>query len=352
MIDETSRKLIERAAAHLRGRGQAPAEPAPSHQTPAYQEPILRQPAEPAYREPVLRQPEPAYQEPALRPSRPQAPQPEARAYGGSALRQPAEPAYQDEDYDEPAPQAAPQTYSRQVSIDKASLARHGITVPSTKRSRASEEFRIVKRQVVGNYMDEAADDAMNRNRVIMVTSARPREGKTFTAINLALAIATEQDLKVLLIDLDTKRHAMQEMMGIPANYGLTDLLSNPEIDFSEVVLRTNLPNLTVMPAGTPNIRSPELLSSKRTRAMFAEMTQRYSDRFIVFDAPSVLASSDPAVLAGLVGQVLLVIEADHTQQEEVETAVGLVSACPNVSLLLNKIRTSAADQFGSYSDY
>jgi receptor protein-tyrosine kinase len=352
MIDETSRKLIERAAAHLRGRSNAPAEPAPIAQAPVYQEPILRQP-EPAYREPVLRQPEPAYQEPMLAQPRAHAqPQPQARAYGGSALRQPAEPVYQDEEYDEPAPQVAPQTYSRQVSIDRSSLARHGITVPSTKRSRASEEFRIVKRQIVGNYMDEAADDAMNRNRVIMVTSARPREGKTFTAINLALAIATEQDLKVLLIDLDTKRHAMQEMMGIPANYGLTDLLSNPEIDFSEVVLRTNLPNLTVMPAGTPNIRSPELLSSKRTRAMFAEMTQRYSDRFIVFDAPSVLGSSDPAVLAGLVGQVLLVIEADHTQQEEVETAVGLVSACPNVSLLLNKIRTSAADQFGSYSDY
>lgn len=341
MIDETSRKLIERAAAHLRARGQAPSAPVPP---PPVNDPYVPPPANPAaYAPPGAMASEPAYREPVL--ARPSAPHPR-----GPAPRARAAPAYAEDEYEEPLP--APQTVSRQVSIDRNSLARHGITIPSAKRSRVVEEFRMVKRQVVGNYMEEAADDAMNKNRVIMVTSARPREGKTFTAINLALSIATEQDLKVLLIDLDTKYHAMQDMMGIPANYGLIDLLSNPEIDFSDVVLRTNLPNLTVMPAGTPNVRSPELLSSKRTRAMFTEMTQRYSDRFIIFDAPSVLGSSDPAVLAGLVGQVVMVVEADRTQQEELETAVGLVSACPTISLLLNKIRTSAADQFGSYSDY
>ncbi len=339
MIDEISRKLIERAAAHLRARGQAPAAPMPPVNDPFVPPPANRA----AYAPQAAMAPETAYREPMLAG-------PSAPRHRGPAPRTQAAPAYVEDEYEEPAP--APQAVSRQVSIDRNSLARHGITIPSAKRSRVVEEFRMVKRQVVGNYMEEAADDAMNKNRVIMVTSARPREGKTFAAINLALSIATEQDLKVLLIDLDTKYHAMQDMMGIPANYGLTDLLSNPEVDFSDVVLRTNLPNLTVMPAGTPNIRSPELLSSKRTRAMFTEMTQRYSDRFIIFDAPSVLGSSDPAVLAGLVGQVVMVVEADRTQQEEVETAVGLISACPIISLLLNKIRTSAADQFGSYSDY
>ena len=112
------------------------------------------------------------------------------------------------------------------------------------------------------------------------------------------------------------------------------------------------MPNLAVMPAGNPDNRGPELLSSKRTRAMFEEMTQRYSDRFIIFDAPSCLASSDPATLSELVGQVLFVVEADQTQQEEVEAAVALVRACPNVSLLLNKVRAGATDQFGSYSNF
>ncbi len=347
MIDETSRKLIERAAAHLRGRGQASAAPPAESYAPPPAPPVndayVPQQATPAAYAPQSAPAGSAYREPVM------AARPAAPRHRGPAPQLRAAPAYEEEFVEETAPAPA---VSRQVSIDRNSLARHGITIPSAKRSRVVEEFRMVKRQVVGNYMEEAADDAMNKNRVIMVTSARPREGKTFAAINLALSIATEQDLKVLLIDLDTKYHAMQDMMGIPANYGLTDLLSNPEVDFSDVVLRTNLPNLTVMPAGTPNIRSPELLSSKRTRAMFTEMTQRYSDRFIIFDAPSVLGSSDPAVLAGLVGQIVMVVEADRTQQEEVETAVGLVSACPIISLLLNKIRTSAADQFGSYSDY
>ena len=362
MIDETSRQLIERAAAHLRARGAGAPAAAPAAPAPVYQAPPAAPPPAPA---PVYAPP--AYQPPAYQPPVYQQPaQPQAyeapEAVNGTGYGY-AEPGFAAQSapqlYADPNGYAAPANgapaapgYSRQVSIDRGSLARCGIVVPSATRSRVVEEFRIVKRQIVAKYMDELDDAAANRNRVIMVTSTRPREGKTFAAINLALSLATEQDLKVLLIDLDTKHHAMQEMMGIPANYGLTDLLANPEIDFSEVVLRTNLPNLTVMPAGSPNIRSPELLSSRRTRGIFNEMTQRYSDRFIIFDAPAVLASSDPAILAGLVGQIVLVVEADHTQQEELETAVGLLSACPNVSLLLNKVRTSAADQFGSYSDY
>ncbi|MDE2165156.1 MAG: AAA family ATPase [Alphaproteobacteria bacterium] len=403
MIDETSRKLIERAAAHLKSRAPAAAaamavpQPSAAYAPSAYPETGYPQSAYPATAPaptafPQSPAPQPTYQaRPAPQPMyQPQAaPQPQAYAphYAQAAYQQPAPaaavngaPAYA---YGEPAyepayrgghaasgyPQAAAMNgyerevegpsmappasgYSRQVSIDRGALARCGITVPSAHRSRVVEEFRIVKRQIVSKYMDEPDDEAANRNRVIMVTSTRPREGKTFTAINLALSIATEQDLKVLLIDLDTKHHAMQEMMGIPASYGLTDLLANPDIDFSEVVLRTNMPNLTVIPAGTPNIRSPELLSSRRTRAIFSEMAQRYNDRFIVFDAPAVLASSDPAILASLVGQIVLVVEADHTQQEELETAIGLLSACPNISLLLNKVRTSTADQFGAYSDY
>jgi receptor protein-tyrosine kinase len=252
-----------------------------------------------------------------------------------------------------PAPQPASNPHSRHVNIDRDALLRHGIALPSAGRSRVVEEFRIVKRKVVAKFLDEVdANPEAARNRAIMVTSAKPGEGKTFTAINLALTIASEQDLKVLLIDLDTRRHAMQEMMGIPASRGLTDLLSNPDVDFPDVMLRTNMPNLAVIPAGHPDNRAPELLSSKRTREMFEEMTQRYSDRFIIFDAPSCLANSDPVTLASIVGQLIFVVEADQTQQEEIEAGIALVSACPNISLLLNKVRASATDRFGSYSNY
>jgi len=324
MMDAASRSLIERAAAHLKRRNEAQAA-----QPIAANGDWGNAPAAPM-------------QQPRAQRSQQQAAVPQ----GGAAAQPPRQR--------RAAPQQPEATaHSRQVTIDRAALRQHGIALPSAGRSRIAEEFRIVKRQIVAKFLDEVdGDPEAARNRVIMVTSAKPGEGKTFAAINLALSIASEQDLKVLLIDLDTRHHAMQEMMGIPAGRGLTDLLSNPDVDFADVVLRTNMPNLAVMPAGHPDNRGPELLSSKRTREMFEEMTQRYSDRFIIFDAPSCLASSDPATLASKVGQVVFVVEADQTQQEEVESALTLVRACPNISLLLNKVRNSATDQFGSYSNY
>jgi protein-tyrosine kinase len=324
MMDAASRSLIERAAAHLKRRNETQvAQPLVANADWGNGAAI-----------PVQQPPRAARPQPLAA-----AAMPEAEATPPRRRRA--------------APQPEATAHSRQVSIDRAALRQHGIALPSAGRSRVAEEFRIVKRQIVAKFLDEVDDDPeAARNRVIMVTSAKPGEGKTFAAINLALSIASEQDLKVLLIDLDTRGHAMQDMMGIPASRGLTDLLSNPDVDFADVVLRTNMPNLAVMPAGNPDNRGPELLSSKRTREMFEEMTQRYADRFIIFDAPSCLASSDPATLASLVGQVVFVVEADQTQQEEVESALSLVRGCPNISLLLNKVRNSATDQFGSYSNY
>jgi len=324
MMDAASRSLIERAAAHLKRRNEAQAAQ-PIAANGDWGNAVAAPVQQPRASRPQQQAPA-AQSEPA--------PQPQQRRRRA-------------------APQPESTAHSRQVSIDRGALRQHGIALPSAGRSRIAEEFRIVKRQIVAKFLDEVdGDPEAARNRVIMVTSAKPGEGKTFAAINLALSIASEQDLKVLLIDLDTRSHAMQDMMGIPAGRGLTDLLSNPDVDFADVVLRTNMPNLAVMPAGHPDNRGPELLSSKRTREMFEEMTQRYSDRFIIFDAPSCLASSDPATLASIVGQVVFIVEADQTQQEEVEAGVALVRACPNISLLLNKVRASATDQFGSYSNY
>ena len=297
-MDATSRNLIERAAAHLRRREQSSAMPAamPMAANGDWGGAAPVQPPRPAAK-------------PAGAPQ-PAGPGPTATSQPRQAQARPAQPQGD-----------ALAAHSRQVAIDRAALRHHGIALPSAGRSRVAEEFRIVKRQVVAKFLDELdTDPEAQKNRVIMVTSAKPGEGKTFAAINLALSIASEQDLKVLLIDLDTRTHAMQEMLGIPATRGLTDLLSNPEVDFSDVVLRTNMPNLAIMPAGHPDNRGPELLSSKRTRGMFLEMTQRYSDRFIIFDAvlPRQQRSS---TLASLVGQIVFVVEADHTQQEEVEAA-------------------------------
>jgi receptor protein-tyrosine kinase len=331
MIDDTSRQLIERAAAHLRRRSSAtvlpmPADrPAPSPGRSNAQAAQIMQTAQ------IIPLPDP---EPDFRDAEPE----KFRAEPSSFHAGRRDPALRGR--------------SRQVTIDRASLARNGIMISSALRSRSSEEFRIIKRHVLAKYAAEADAGLAHRSRAIMVTSARPGEGKSFTAINLALSIASEQDLKVLLIDSDTRRHSVQKMMGIAADIGLIDLLSDPAIDFADVVVRTNMPNLSIMPAGNPDIHIPELLSSRRTRSLFDEMTRRYADRFIIFDAAPCLASSDPTVLAELVGQIVFVVEADRTQTEEIDAAINLISACPNIGLLLNKVRNRSSDRFGSYSDY
>jgi len=236
---------------------------------------------------------------------------------------------------------------SREITVDRGRLARAGIALPSNVRSRLVEEFRIIKRGVLSN-----AEENKERGRLIMITSARPKEGKTFTSLNLALAIASERDRHVLLMDCDVHRQALVEYLGIEAQQGLVDLLAGPGTDIADVLLRTNIPNLTVLPSGKAAPHVPELLSSSRMSGLVDEMVRRYPDRFIIFDAPPCLATSDPSILAGLVGQIVFVVEASQTQEHEIASALRLISACPTIGLVLNKTVGAASDQFGSYSYY
>jgi protein-tyrosine kinase len=242
---------------------------------------------------------------------------------------------------------------SREVTIDRGRLAKAGIAVPSSERSRLVEEVRLIKQEVLRNAKPASIVlEGERSGRLIMVSSSLPREGKTFVAVNLALSISSERDSRVLLIDCDAQRQALKEMLGIDAEQGLVDLLMHPEIDISDVLLRTNIPNLTVLPCGTSGPHVPELLSSNRMSSLLKEMVRRYPDRYIILDAPPCLATSDPSILAALVGQIVFVVEAEKTQEREIEAALRLISACPTISLVLNKTHGSATDQFGSYSYY
>jgi protein-tyrosine kinase len=238
---------------------------------------------------------------------------------------------------------------SREVKIDRQRLAKSGITFTVTERSRIAEEFRIVTRQILAKA--EAAEKTSGSSRLIMVTSARPREGKTFTAINLALAISSQPDFRVLAVDCDVDRQSMTSLLGIDSEKGFVDLLA-AESDMRDVLLRTDIPNLSVLPAGHKRPGVPELLSSRRMREILTEMAQRYADRYIVIDAPPCLATSDPSILATLVSQIVFVVEANRTQESEIEESIRLISTCPNISLILNKVEGTASDHFGSYGYY
>jgi len=184
-----------------------------------------------------------------------------------------------------------------------------------------------------------------------MVTSARPGEGKTFISLNLALAFASERDVKALLVDVDTQHSSLQTILGISSELGIVDVLAGNH-ELSEVLIQTNVPNLMVLPSGRGGPHVPELFSSNQMAILMAEMTRRFADRYIIIDTPPCMASSDAAALAPLVGQIVFIVEAHHTQQMEIEASLSMLSACSRISLLLNKSDTMASEHFGSYEYY
>src|SRR6516164_350363 len=238
-----------------------------------------------------------------------------------------------------------------ELVLDRGRLASYGITMPSSARSRTVEEFRLVKRNLMTQFSQGDSSTDQRSSRLIMVTSARPGEGKTFISLNLALAFASERDVKALLVDIDTQHSALQSILGISSELGIVDVLAGNR-ELSEVLIQTNSPNLMVLPAGRGGPHVPELFSSNKMAVLLAEMTRRFADRYIIIDTPPCMASTDAAALAPLVGQIAFIVEAHHTQEVEIEASLSMLSACPRVSLLLNKSDTSAGEHFGSYEYY
>lgn len=226
------------------------------------------------------------------------------------------------------------------VSIDLVQLERAGYLVPTSRRSLLAEEFRHIKRPLLDNA--RSPDAGNGRHAEIMVTSALPEEGKTFFAINLAMSMAAEVDTAVLLVDADVVRPCVLQRLGVRAEKGLLDLLVDPGLELSDVVLDTNVPKLSILGAGAPNDRSTELLASNAMDALLGRLAVRYPDHVIVFDAPPLLLTNEAKVLASRVGQVVLVVEASKTPRDVVAQAFAAVEPCPIVLSVLNKAPESA----------
>lgn len=225
---------------------------------------------------------------------------------------------------------------SRTIELDLLRMARCGLLVPGNPRSQQEEEFRIIKRPLLENVRGQTASRPRRAN-IIMVTSAVPGEGKTQTAINLAVSIAMELDHTVLLVEADVIRPSALERMGVSVSKGLLDLLTHPETDLSDVLLKTNIPKLTLLPAGTSNSRSTELLASTAMDELLEELANTYPDRVIIFDTPPLLPSTESRVLATSMGQVLMVVEAHKTPLNTIKQAFTMVEECPVVMSMLNK---------------
>jgi exopolysaccharide/PEP-CTERM locus tyrosine autokinase len=229
-------------------------------------------------------------------------------------------------------------------SVDRALLASHGLIDPDGNVGALAEEYRIIKRQLL-----RAAVSADFGQRIV-VTSAQPDEGKTFSTINLALSLAAEQDVSVILIDGDFVRAEVPKKLGLKPGKGLLDVLADPSIDLADCVIPTDIPRLSVLPSGTSTARDTESLSSARMDDILEQLDADAPDRIILFDSMPLLAASSAGVIAQHCGQVVVVVRADVTREAALRDAIGLIGQHHGISLLLNRVRfTPEGRRFGSY---
>jgi protein-tyrosine kinase len=239
--------------------------------------------------------------------------------------------------------------HSRLVELNLEKLHEMGMVTPDGGRSPVAEEFRAIKRTLIDTAFKKDAAQT-KRSNLIMVTSSLPGEGKTFCAINLAISIAMELDHTVLLVDADVARPSILRNLGLKGDGGLMDILLDPKLDIADVMLKTNVDTLSILPAGTSHRHATELLASQSMRTLLDEISARYADRIVIFDSPPLLLTTEARVLASQMGQIVMVIEAEKTTQKAVKTALHQLESCPNVNLIYNKANAfPGGEKYGFY---
>ena len=234
--------------------------------------------------------------------------------------------------------EAAAPSRTRRVELDLGRMRELGMVTAAGGRTNLLEEFRIIKRPLLKRAFAERGPKD-NPANLIMVTSSLPGEGKTYCSINLAMSIAMELDHTVLLVDADVARPSVLRTLGLPTQRGLMDILLDDKLDLSDVMLRTNVDTLAILPAGTATAQATELLASSTMTAMLHELANRYPDRVIIFDSPPLMLTSEARVLASHMGQIVVVVEAQTTTQHAVKEALAQLEGMSNVNLVYNKTR-------------
>ena len=234
--------------------------------------------------------------------------------------------------------------------LDRAAMAERGFLVPGGAVTGLAEEFRIIKRELLSAMRGERDGKPVPNGNVILVTSAHPGDGKSWCAINLAISLAAEGDVEVLLVDADFAQPTIPQTLGLNDERGLMDVLADSSLEAADCVIRTDVPALSVLAAGQGSTRDTEYLASARADEVIASLVAGRPDRVVIFDSPPLLAASAASVLAGHVGQTVLVVRADRTTETALRDAADLLKGCANIRLLLNGVKFSASGRrFGAY---
>ena len=238
-----------------------------------------------------------------------------------------------------------------EFTINFERLDKNGHISLNGERKQINEEYREIKRKLLANAFGSLAKTLHNPN-IIMVTSSRPSEGKTFTATNLAMSIASEQDKTVLLVDADVLKPNVLNTLGLERRKGLMEYLTGGVEDISDVLYPTNIDKLKIIPAGKSHHLSTELLASQKMHETVDEFANRYPDRIVIFDTPPLIGINESAILANFAGQAVVVVEEGKAKIGDIKMSVERLNPDMAIGFVVNKSVHNDTDGSGYYGYY
>ena len=233
----------------------------------------------------------------------------------------------------------------RLISIDEEALRVSGLLAPKHQERELASQYRHIKRPLIAAALGKGQEPVAN-GRLVMLTSSLPGDGKTFTTINLAFSMAMEKELHIVLVDGDVAKPQISKMFGVDAERGLLDLVIDPAIDPERLILPTDVPNLSLLPAGTRSDRATELLASERMVEALNGLLHRNCRRMFLFDSPPLLLSTEASALADVVGQIVVVVRAGFTEEHVLQDALSRLPEDQSPSLVLNQATQKSAGYY------
>ena len=236
----------------------------------------------------------------------------------------------------------------KKVIVSRTDLREAGVIPPPAHERIIAEQYRHIKRALIRNITGRS-EVPIEHPRLIMMTSALSGDGKTFTSVNLALSLANEKDRTCLLVDGDVAKPHVDSLFGVQDEPGLLDALQDDSLDVESLILPTDVPGLSILPAGQRREGTTELLASERMHEILQRLEARDPRRVVLFDSPPILLSSEARILLSVMGQVVFVVRAGVTPKAAVMEALGQIEEHRYVGLVLNQSQTQPSDGYYGY---
>jgi protein-tyrosine kinase len=236
------------------------------------------------------------------------------------------------------------------LSIDVNALRAGGYLPEQSKDRQFADHYRRIKRPLIERAL--SGNSAGGEPRIIMVASAVPGDGKTFTSINLAFSMALERDISVLLIDSDVAKHHITDIFGLRDQKGLLDALTDETLDAESLVIPTTSRGFSILPAGRRVEGTAELMSSNRMRQIVTGLCTRNPRRILLLDSPPLLITNEGRAIVKIAGQVVLVVRAGETPRHAVQAAIGMFDEKQAGGLILNQVKVGLTEGYYGYGAY